>query len=107
MSEKPSDGVEPDKLEPDEIEELEEERADERYMEQLTKDKKLNYSMLRKLKPVTDARSIAVMELVDPNPADRDYFESLKRLAQFKDWKVVEGGEIQIRESENVDDSHG
>lgn len=105
MSERPSGGVISDELEPDEIEELEEERADERYMEQLTKDKQKNYAMLRKLKPVADNRSLAVMELADPD--DKDYFESLKRLAKFKDWKVVEGGIIQVRESEDGEDSHG
>lgn len=108
MSEKPSVGVKPDELdelEPDEMEELEELRADERYMEELTKDKQKNYAMLRKLRPVADHRSLAVMELA--NPDDKHYFESLKMLAQFKDWKVVEGGEIQVRESEDVEDSHG
>lgn len=45
------------------------------------------------------------MELADPD--DENYFENLKRLAKFKDWKVVEGGEIQVRESEGVEDSHG
>jgi hypothetical protein len=105
MAEKPSIGDQPEKLEPDEIEELEEERADERYMAKLTKDKHANYAMLRKLRPVTDDRSLAVMELTAPYTDN--FFETLKRLARFKEWKNIEGGEIQIRESVDVEDTHG
>lgn len=105
MSEKPSARVEPGELEPDEIEELEEEHEDERYMERLTKDKQKNYAMLRKLRPVANDQSLAVMELTAPY--DPKYFESSKWIAQFNEWKDVEGGKIQVRESEDVEDTHG
>lgn len=105
MAEKPSDGVELDKLEPDEIEERKADQEDERLMEELTKDKQKNYAMLRKLKPVADDKSVAVGELV--GPYDDKYFESRMRIAEFKKWKDIEGGEIQVRESSDEDDLHG
>lgn len=105
MAEKPSAGVELDKLDPDEIEELEQDQEDERLMEELTKDKQKNYAMLRKLKPVADDKSVAVIELTAPY--DDKYFETIKRIAEFKEWKDVEDGKIQVRESSDNDDLHG
>lgn len=92
-------------LDPDEVEELKERQAEGRELERLTKDKQANYAMLRKLRPVAGDQSLAVMQLTAPY--DENYFQSLKKLAQFKDWRVVEGGEIQVRESEDVEDTHG
>ena len=85
MAEKPGIGDPPGELEPDEIEALEEEETDELYMAKLTKDKQANYAMLRKLRPVTDSNSIAVMELMAPNGNASDFFETLKRIARFQE----------------------
>lgn len=94
-------------LEPDEIEALAEELAEEREMERLTKDKRANYAMLRKLQFITKgSNSIAVMELTAPNGRG-DFFKALERIAQFHEWKVVEGGEIRVKESADKEDSHG
>ena len=105
MAEKLSIGDSPEELEPDEIEELEDEQADKRYMELLAKDKHRNYAMLRKLRPVTDGNSLAVMELTAPYA--EDYFESLKRIARFREWTDVEDGQLQVRESSDIEDTHG
>lgn len=75
-------------------------------MTRLTKDKQANYAMLRKLRPVTDSHSLAVMEMMAPNGNVSNFFESLKRIAQLKEWKV-EGGQVQARESSNKEDAHG
>lgn len=61
--------------------------------------------MLRILRPVANDRSIAVKELTVPY--DEHYFESRKRIAQFNEWKDVEGGKIQVRESSDEDDLQG
>lgn len=105
MSENLNGIARPDNLEPDEREELEQDKEDERLMEELTKDKQKNYAMLRKLKPVADDKSVAVGELV--GPYDDKYFESRMRIAEFKKWKDVEDGKIQVRESSDNDDLHG
>ena len=107
MAEKPNIGNLPDQTSLDEIESLEEqgELEDERLMEQLAKDKQRNYSMIKKLRPVTEVDSIALKALI--SPYTDDYFKSLRELAEFKEWKIVEGGEIQVRESSDNEDMHG
>ena len=89
----------------EELAELEEQMEDDAEMAKLTQDKAANYSMLRKLKPVTNSNSYAVMGLT--SRYSEDYFGSLKKLLRFKEWTDVEDGKIQIRESSDPDDMHG
>src|SRR3990167_9303809 len=94
-------------LEQDEIEELDEEQKDQLYMARLTKDTQTNYSMLRKLGPVTRSNSIAVMGLMAPHGNVDNFFKTLEGIARFREWTVVEGGQIQVRESSDKEDTHG
>lgn len=92
-------------LEPDEIEALAEEQIERLYEAKLAGDKGVNYAMLRKLKPISGKGSIATLQIANRNAGD--YFKSLDRIAGFRDWKAVEGGQIQVRESSNDSDDHG
>ena len=92
-------------LEPDEIEALEEERADALEMKRLTKDKKANYGMLRKLKPIASPNTVGAKNFMDLY----SYFEYFEKIMRFQEWRPVEDGEIQVRvnPSDLATDDHG
>lgn len=92
-------------LEPDEIEALEDGRAEGAEMERLQKDKGANYSMLRALKPIANSDGIGVGMFMELYESLSDFH---KKIVLFKEWRAVEGGEIQVRVNPNgSSDDHG
>lgn len=93
---------EPGELEKDEREELEEQAAEAREQEQLTKNKKKNYAMLRALVPIAKV-SVGAHAFSDL----WEFLDFYKKIMLFRQWQAVEGGVIQVRENPGKADGHG
>ena len=93
----------PEEFEPDEIEALREEQEEEREKERLTKDKRVNYAMLRNLEPIDNPKNFGAMNFMEL----WSFSEYHQRIMQFQQWQPVEGGEIQVRVDPRKTDFHG
>ena len=97
-----------DILERDELLALEDEASEKKEQAALLNNKQKNYAMLRNLHLLPNADGLGAhqfMELFFDGP---DGFEKFKgRIMQFQHWKLVEGGQVQIRESSDRNDDHG
>jgi hypothetical protein len=89
-------------LEQDELDEMEarrDQKEDKEEAHRLQHNKYFNYVLLRKLKLISDPRSIGALAFVE---VFGDYFSYEKKIMEFQQWCSVEGGAIQVRESNDI-----
>ena len=87
-------------------EERTEKSAIDGEMRTLRRNKKANYTMLRRLQPVTDKGNLGAVAFMSEFILDYPLFN--ETIMRFEQWQQVEEGEVQVRESSNEDaDAHG